>query len=140
MNQWIAVCLGGAVGALLRYGVSVWVSSLARGAFPLATFVVNGTGAFALGIVATVATTRPSPAPPLWTTFLAVGLLGSFTTFSTFSWELLQLLRQGLTRVAVLYLLASLLVGMGGVLAGAWVASRGAWSPAPSAPSSSLSP
>lgn len=108
--NYIAVGIGGAIGALLRYIVSVTFSSVAS-PFPLGTVVVNLVGSFLLGFLTTrwfVSRAMPS--------FLVVGvgtgMIGSFTTFSTFSVEFIELMKNGLFFYAFLYSSISLLGGI----------------------------
>ncbi len=107
------IALGGAAGALLRYGVSAWVTS-PRGGFPLATLLANISGAFLLG-VASLLLVRLEVSTAL-RLGLTVGVLGAYTTFSTFSVETLDLLNDGEWRTAALYVAAS----VAGALAAAW--------------------
>ncbi len=109
----VLIAAGGAAGALLRYGVSEWVPA-PRGGFPLATLLANISGAFLLG-VASILLVRleVSAAVRLG---LTVGVLGAYTTFSTFSVETLDLVSDGEWRRAALYVVAS----VAGALAAAW--------------------
>ena len=107
------IALGGAAGALLRYGVSEWVTA-PRGGFPLATLLANISGAFLLGL-ASLLLVRLEVSTAL-RLGLTVGVLGAYTTFSTFSVETLDLLNDGEWRTAALYVLAS----VAGALAAAW--------------------
>ena len=109
----LLIALGGAAGALLRYGVSEWVTA-PRGGFPLATLLANVTGAFLLGVASLLLVRlEVSAAVRLG---LTVGVLGAYTTFSTFSVETLDLISDGQWRTAALYVVAS----VAGALAAAW--------------------
>ena len=120
--QIVAVAAGGALGALLRFGVTGWVShhlladtsGLAR--FSLGTFAANWTGCLLLGFLAAALDAR-HPLPVL-RAFLLVGVLGSYTTFSTFGWETFRFLEEGQTRLALLYGLGSPVTGVLGVWLG----------------------
>ena len=115
--QWIAIAVGGALGALARYGVVRWV---ARGSsYPLltGTLVANVAGCFALGVILTLVHEREALSATA-RDFLTVGLLGSFTTFSTFGWETHELIRSGEWRLAGLYIGANVLVGLAAVVGG----------------------
>ncbi len=101
---WVAV--GGAVGSMFRYGVSLWFSD-AR--FPWATLWVNVVGSFALGLLLTYALGRWSTTITIG---LAVGLIGGFTTFSTFAWETFTMAQAGQTSRAAVYLFVSLVGGL----------------------------
>lgn len=99
--QYFAIALGGAAGALLRYwvsgGVHVWLGR----AFPWGTLVVNVTGSLLIGVLGVLLVERLNVSDELRFGVL-VGLLGSFTTFSTFSIETLDLLERGQIAPAVL--------------------------------------
>jgi CrcB protein len=108
---WLAVAAGGAGGAVLRYAAGL-VLARAGGSFPVATLTVNVAGAFLLGVLARVFATPD--ADPVWRLALTVGFCGGFTTFSTFSAELVTLAQDGRAGRAVAYAAVSL---AGGVLA-----------------------
>ena len=110
--RFIWVGVGGAIGSMLRYGVGLWFSS-AR--FPWATLSVNVVGSFALGLLFTYALGRWSTTI---TTGLAVGLIGGFTTFSTFAWEGFTMTQAGEISRAAIYLVVSLVGGMLAALLG----------------------
>jgi fluoride exporter len=89
----LVVGLGGAAGALSRYWAIGWVQALAGIGFPWGTLAVNVGGSLVLGFaLAWLQSMAPSPQ---LRDLIAVGFLGSFTTFSTFSWETLALIREG---------------------------------------------
>lgn len=109
MSTWLAVAIGGSVGAVSRYGLSTWVQSLGAG-FPWGTLSVNVTGSFAMGLLAGLL--QRGMLPPDVQALLAVGVLGSFTTFSTFSLETLTLAQDGLWGRAGMYVVASVAVAL----------------------------
>lgn len=81
------IALGGALGALARYGLTVWVQQrLLPSTFPWGTFVINVSGSFVLGLVATLITERFLHHPG-WRPFVTIGFVGAYTTFSTFEYE-----------------------------------------------------
>jgi len=96
----LAIGFGGFVGALARYGGVKWVHGLTGDAFPYGTLIVNAVGSFFLGLILTVAVTRPID--PDLRAGLAVGLCGGFTTMSSFSFETLMLLQKGAVGLAAL--------------------------------------
>lgn len=94
MSRILAVALGGAVGALARHGLSTAIAAAFGGRFPLGTLIVNVAGSFAMGGLAALFADRMHVAPEV-RLLLLTGLLGAFTTFSTFSVETLSLLQAG---------------------------------------------
>jgi CrcB protein len=92
--QIVAVALGGAVGALLRYALRELLPSVTEGRVPLATIAANVTGSFLLGFLAITLLQRAS-VPAELRIGITVGLLGAFTTFSTFSLETVDLIEGG---------------------------------------------
>lgn len=119
-NKFLALAIGGAAGTHLRYWMSRWLNEMAwaRG-FPIGTFAVNAAGSFLLGFLAVLLLERLPPAYQSWYLLLGTGFCGGFTTFSTFEWETLQLVRDGDIAYALLNVAGSVLVGFLGVLAGA---------------------
>jgi CrcB protein len=116
----VVVMLGGAVGTYARYALSKWVSSQtwAQG-FPYGTLIINVSGSFILGAAAVVIRERLPPGHDTWYLLLGIGLCGGYTTFSTFEWETLSLVRDGSWWLALVNVTASVLLGFGGVLLGA---------------------
>ena len=110
----LAVGLGGAIGAVLRYLLGQAIPRLAGG-FPLGTFCVNIVGCFAIGVIVALAG-RNSGIDPRLVLFLQTGICGGFTTFSTFSLETVSLMDEGKIPFALLYLCASVMLGMGVLL------------------------
>jgi len=94
LTNLIAIAVGGAFGALSRYGASQWVYSLLGRSFPFGTLVVNVAGSFVMGFLAVLLIERLVAGPEL-RAFLMIGFLGSFTTFSTFSLETVNLISSG---------------------------------------------
>ena len=117
MRTALGIAVAGALGALARYGLEGFVSRRAGGAFPWGTFVINVTGAFALGLLFTVMTGRFRVAPWFRTT-VTVGFLGAYTTFSTLSLETFRLLEDGAYVLAGLNAAGSLAAGLLAVYAG----------------------
>lgn len=117
----LVVGLGGFVGAIARYGLSGLVHRWFSGAFPAGTLVVNVTGCLAIGLLMSLVEDRQllSPGARL---FLMIGLLGSFTTFSTFGYETFECLRENDLRGAALSVLANVFLGLGAVVLGRAVA------------------
>jgi CrcB protein len=106
----LMVALGGALGAVLRYGVSTSLRGI-LGAFPLGTLVVNVVGSILIGLVIAWASARGGEAVAL-RNFLQVGLLGGLTTFSSFSAETLLLLQGGRTGLALANVVLNLVLAL----------------------------
>ncbi|MBV9229175.1 MAG: fluoride efflux transporter CrcB [Chloroflexi bacterium] len=104
------VGLAGSIGALSRYLLGRFIAERSNTEIPLGTLLINVTGAFVIGLLFALAS-RKLITSSLQTT-LATGFLGGYTTFSTMSWEGLQLARGGSTRLSVLYLGGSVLLGL----------------------------
>jgi fluoride exporter len=117
------VCLAGAVGALARYLLGRFVAERSGSQLPLGTLIINITGAFVIGLIAGLVGQKIlNPAIQLT---LATGFLGGYTTFSTMSWEGVQLARGGSTRIGLFYLGGSILFGLMaaflGIALGGWL-------------------
>lgn len=110
------VALGGAIGAAARYLAGLWLVARFGAGFPWGTFFVNVTGSFLIGIVLVLVEEGTLPAEARL--FLAVGILGGYTTFSSFSYETLQLLNGGDVVLVLLNVLGQLLVGLLAVYVG----------------------
>jgi len=111
-----AVALGGALGAPARYGIATFVD-ITPGTFPWGTFWVNVSGSFALGALL-VRLRRWSPRAPYLRPFLGTGLLGAYTTYSTFAVETGLLAKNGHWGIAVSYTVASIVVGLAAAFGG----------------------
>jgi CrcB protein len=112
-----AIALGAAVGANLRYGISLWAARQWGTAFPYGTLLINVAGSFAIGIVMVLVSTR-FVSSDAWRLVLVTGLLGGFTTFSSFSYENYTLISSGHWLAAGLNILASVGLGLIGVFLG----------------------
>jgi CrcB protein len=114
--SYLLAALGGALGALARWAVTTALPH-APGAWPWATLLVNVTGCLAIGALLAVLLAR-FPSSPWLRPFLAVGVLGGYTTYSTFAVDVVQLARSGRGLLAVAYVLASVLGGLLAVVLG----------------------
>jgi CrcB protein len=123
LDKLLAVLAGAGLGGVARYAAGTWIMSKYGGRFPLGTFLINVTGSFLIGILMTLFTERLHPHPN-WRLFLVVGVLGGFTTFSSFEYETYQSVRDGEHWMGLLYVGISLLVGYAGVWLGALLAAR----------------
>jgi CrcB protein len=106
----LVIALGGALGAVLRYGLSGLAYRLAGEGFPWGTLAVNLSGCLAIGIL--WAAFERAPVPAEWSAFLFIGLIGAYTTYSTFALESMNLLRDGETILALANILASTVGGI----------------------------
>jgi fluoride exporter len=120
-REWLptiaAVSAGGYLGANARYLVGLWAAEHFGTAFPYGTLLINVSGSFVLGFYLTLVTERFSSRPTT-RLFLATGFLGAYTTFSTLSYEAVQLVVEGMALVGVAYVGASLLLGIAAAVAG----------------------
>lgn len=117
-----AVAVGGAIGAPLRYGLELLLVSPAGG-FPVATFVINVTGAFVLGALVTLIVERWPPTTYL-RPFAATGILGAYTTWSTFMVDVDELIEKGKLATAAGYVGDSLAAGLAAAYLGILLARR----------------
>jgi CrcB protein len=117
----LMIALGAAVGANLRYALSLWAVRQWGVAFPYGTLLINVAGSFAIGVVMVLLTTRFTTSDT-WRLLLVTGLLGGFTTFSSFSYESYMLLISGSWLGAGLNILASVGLGLVSVFLGVGIA------------------
>lgn len=118
----LLVALGGALGALTRYTVTLAAASFLGSSFPYGTLIVNGAGSFLIGLLACCFTQHfPSP---LASAFLVTGFLGGLTTFSSMMNEIMQFFLAGQLLEGCAYLLSQLLIGLLAVFAGYFLMSR----------------
>jgi len=112
MQAFLLVGAGGAIGAMGRYGLSLLVGRHWHATFPLGTFAVNIIGSLAMGLlIGFLARYTPE-----WQSqarlFIAIGVLGGFTTFSSFSLDVITLLERGQLGLAVSYILGSVIISI----------------------------
>ena len=117
MYQTLAIAAGGALGALLRFWTANAVYAVSGRSFPYGTLVVNLLGSLLMGIFAAWLLERSS-ADPLWRSFLLIGVLGAFTTFSTFSMETVDLMESGQWLKALTNMLVSVVACVGAAALG----------------------
>jgi fluoride exporter len=123
MSKYFVVMLGGAIGAVSRFIVGSLVSRFYSATFPLGTFLINVSGSFLIGMLMTVFQNRPV-LHVNWRLFLVTGILGGYTTFSSFEWEALTSLRNGTVTIGFLYLGLSVVLGLGAAWFGLLVGNR----------------
>ncbi len=112
-----AVVAGGGIGAGLRFLVATGITRLYGGLFPLGTVLVNITGSFGIGVLMTFFLYR-TELNPAWRLFLVTGILGGYTTFSSFEWETFATYKGGAPLIAISNVLFSVVLGYGGVWLG----------------------
>lgn len=111
MNQILAIAIGGAVGSVFRFWTSKGVQHIFGYMFPVGILAVNIIGSFAMGLLATIFLDR-FHVDSLWTATILIGLLGGFTTFSSFSLDTLNLLESGAIIQALLYVGSSVIFSL----------------------------
>jgi fluoride exporter len=113
----VAVAIGGALGAVCRYGLDRLIERRSFAVFPWSTFAVNLSGCFLIGLVVAALVDRPHT--PAWLRIgLVMGVLGGYTTFSTFAQETLDLIEESHLSLASAYTAGSVVIGVVAVLAG----------------------
>jgi CrcB protein len=120
MNNIFLIAIGGALGSISRYGCQKWMYYHYPHPFPFGTFVVNVAGSLLIGLLFGLIEKNNFPSPE-WRILLITGFCGGYTTFSTFSFETLSLLREGQYVYASLYVLLSVLIGLLAVWAGVFI-------------------
>ncbi len=121
LNQTLAIAAGGALGALLRFWVSNGVYAILGRGFPYGTLAVNVLGSLAMGLLFILLIERLALGAE-WRAFLLIGLLGAFTTFSTFSIETLTLIEQAEYLKATANAVISVVACVGAALVGVMLA------------------
>jgi CrcB protein len=120
MKMLLAVFVGGGSGALLRYWLAGVIGRTVGGPFPWPVFAINVTGSFAMGLLVELLAIRFSVTPET-RAFLTVGVLGGYTTFSSFSLDAALLIQRGEMTLAAAYIAGSALLSVAGLFAGLWV-------------------
>jgi len=114
---YLMVFLGGGLGAMMRHGLNLAGVRMLGTHFPYATFFINITGSIIMGIVAGYFAFR-GDASQHWRLFLTTGILGGYTTFSTFSLDAALLYERGELALAAFYVIGSVLLAIAGLFAG----------------------
>jgi CrcB protein len=117
MTKWLLIAGGGALGSVLRYAIQGWVQRAAAGSFPAGTLAVNVIGCAAIGFL-TALFTGPFLIREEYRIGLTVGILGGFTTFSTFGLESFTLMNAGQLGLMALNIILSCVLGLIAVWAG----------------------
>ncbi len=121
LRQFLAVALGSSLGGVSRYAVGILVARWWSGDFPLATFLINVSGSFVLGLFYAFTAER-LPVSPFWRVGFATGFVGAYTTFSTFEYETERLVARGALGWAALNVVGSVAAGFLAVRLGAGLA------------------
>lgn len=118
----IAISCGAIAGALSRYYLTAWFAQRFGTSFPYGTFFINLSGCLGMGFFATLAVERAGTIPPEVRLLVAVGFLGSYTTFSTYGLDTVALAGSRQFAAAGFYWLGSAVLGVGSVQLGVWLA------------------
>ena len=121
MNAILLVASGGAIGSVARYLVGAGMARAFGVAFPYGTLAVNIIGGFLMGLFIELLARRFQGSPEL-RLFIAIGILGGFTTFSSFSLDVVVLWQRGEFGIALFYVLASVILSIGALFFGLWLA------------------
>jgi CrcB protein len=105
------VFIGGGIGSVLRYAISGWVYTIMGADFPYGTFAVNIIGSFVIGLFLTIAEDRFLVNSDM-RAFVAIGIIGGFTTFSTFTYETMELFKSGSYLAAATNIVGSIVVAL----------------------------
>jgi len=115
--EYLVIGIGGFLGANTRYLVAGWAARRFGATFPYGTFIINISGSFILGFFMAFLRDRAF-IHPNYRLFFAIGFLGAYTTFSTFTYESLRLLQDGSLLLGFTNILASIIIGLVGVFIG----------------------
>lgn len=117
MTKFLLIFIGSGAGGVLRYALAGWTQRLANGSFPIGTLIVNITGCLLIGFLTAALSGRVLMREE-YRVALLIGLLGGYTTFSTFGLETFTLLNDGQAWRALLNVTASVILGLAGVWTG----------------------
>jgi CrcB protein len=123
LDKYLVVLAGAGLGGVTRYALGTWIMERYGGRFPLGTFLINISGSFLIGLLMTIFTEHYQPHPN-WRLFLVVGVLGGYTTFSSFEYETLQAVRDGARWLGLGYVAGSVVFGYLAVWLGAALSAR----------------
>ncbi len=118
--SYLLVFLGGGLGAALRHGINIGTPRLLGSGFPWSTFLINVTGSLVMGLLAGWLAFK-GDASQSWRLFLTTGILGGYTTFSTFSLDVAVLYERGDIALAAAYGIGSVVLSVAGLFAGLWL-------------------
>ncbi|MDC0172374.1 fluoride efflux transporter CrcB [Gammaproteobacteria bacterium] len=118
--HWFAVAIGGALGSIARYALSTWIFDVSSHKFPYATLAVNVLGSFVMGILFVIIVEKAA-LPNEMRSLLMIGFLGAFTTFSTFSLDVLGLWQNGHIFMSLVYMLATVILCLIAISSAIWL-------------------
>ncbi|MEA4967820.1 MAG: fluoride efflux transporter CrcB [Bacteroidaceae bacterium] len=118
MKSYLLVALGGAIGSVSRFGISELFSNRTNSSFPWATLFINLLGCFLIGLLLGLSQRYQFASHYSLRSFFIIGLCGGFTTFSSFSAETMRLFQNAQNFQAIMYILASTLIGLALTLLG----------------------
>jgi len=118
-GRFLLVCIGGAIGTAARYLTALWIPTLLGASFPFATLMVNCLGSFLIAFIMQMGITSPD-----LRAMLTTGVMGGFTTYSTFNYETTEFLREGAWTLAAANIIGTVLVCLIAGFAGAALARR----------------
>ena len=118
--HWLAVAIGGALGSMARYALSMWIFDITSHKFPYATLVVNVAGSFAMGVLFVIIIERAA-LPAEMRSLLMIGFIGAFTTFSTFSLDALGLWQNGHITMSLLYMVSTVILCLIAISSAIWL-------------------
>ncbi len=119
MEKILLISAGAVLGANARYWMGDWLSQKLGASIPYGTFIINLSGSFLLGLFMTLTLERFA-LDPRWRLLIAVGFLGAFTTFSTYTYESVELILKGEILPGLFHLFGSSILGLGAVGLGIW--------------------
>lgn len=111
LQKYLLIAAGGALGSVLRYWVGSTISGRMGTRFPYGTAVINITACVIIGFTLTYFGKR-ADLDPAWRFLVAIGFIGAYSTFSTYEWETLSVMRSGAFFLATLYAAGSLILGL----------------------------
>jgi CrcB protein len=123
LQKYLLIALGGALGSIARYWVGTTVAARTGLKFPYGTLVVNVTACLIIGFTLTFLAER-TDMNPAWRFLIPIGFIGAYSTFSTYEWETLSVMRSGAFAMAALYAVGSLVLGLAATWAGSALAQR----------------
>jgi fluoride exporter len=121
MQKYLLIAFGGALGSIARYWVGSTIANRVGTKFPFGTLITNITACAVIGFTLTVLARRTGM-NPAWRFLVPIGIIGAFSTFSTYEWETLSTIRNGAFFLAAIYAVGSLIFGLAAVWGGAMLA------------------